>query len=219
MPKPTDETPGLPLVGFEHLAPRTVPTQKRAKETVAQILDAAAALIDEVGLEAFNTNLLAERAGIRVRTVYRYFPNKASVIAALILRFHTDAEGSMGPIRWLSDRDRDWRATVSQWIDGMLGWARQTPGALLLTGDLQGIPELLSLREYLDEAMAAELVRALQARGLSLSDRQLYAVARTFIDASDALVALAVTKRTDCTDELVDELKLMILSYFANYLD
>ena len=70
-----------------------------------------------------------------------------------------------------------------------------------------------------NEAIAAEFVRALQARGLTLSERHPYAVARTFIDASDAIVALSVTKHSDRADELIEELKLLITSYFANYLD
>lgn len=219
MPKSTDGISGLLPDGFDHLAPRAAPTQKRARETVALILDTAAALIDEVGLEAFNTNLLAERAGVRVRTVYRYFANKESVIAALILRFHTESEQAMGPVAWLGDRRRDWRATICHYIDEMLAWAGRTPGALLITGDLQGMPELLGLQEHLDEAIAADFVSAMQARGVALPERRLYAVARTFIDASDAIVALVATKHSDRADELIDELKLLITSYFANYLD
>ena len=40
-------------------------------------------VLDEVGVDGFNTNLLAERAGVRVRTVYRYFPNKGALLAAV----------------------------------------------------------------------------------------------------------------------------------------
>ena len=44
---------------------------ERAQETVDQILDNAAILLDEVGVDAFNANLLAERAEVAVRSVYR----------------------------------------------------------------------------------------------------------------------------------------------------
>jgi AcrR family transcriptional regulator len=57
--------------------------QQRAKETVDQIPDNAASLLQEVGVEEFNTNLIAERAGVAVRSVYRYYPNKLAVIVAL----------------------------------------------------------------------------------------------------------------------------------------
>jgi hypothetical protein len=101
----------------------------------------------------------------------------------------------------------------------MRTWARRTPGALLITGDLQGVPELLDLQVHLEKAVTTEMMRALKARGLTLPDQQLYAVCRAFIDATDALVALTVTKHSECADEVIDELKLMITSYFANYLD
>ena len=68
------------------LSPRVRPVQKRAKETVDQILDNAAILLDEVGVDAFNTNLLAERAEVAVRSVYRYYPNKLAVIVGLAER-------------------------------------------------------------------------------------------------------------------------------------
>ena len=40
---------------------RVPPRQKRARQTVRHILDTAAVLLDEVGVDDFNTNLLAER--------------------------------------------------------------------------------------------------------------------------------------------------------------
>lgn len=65
------------------LQPRRKPVQERAIRSRAHILHTAGNLLDEVGLDAFNTNLLAERADVRVRTVYRYFPNKWAVVAAI----------------------------------------------------------------------------------------------------------------------------------------
>ena len=59
------------------------PQQKRAIRTYEGILDAAAELLVELGLERISTNLIAERAGITVPALYRYFPNKYSVLNAL----------------------------------------------------------------------------------------------------------------------------------------
>jgi len=219
VPDPNIDPPALSLEGFEHLAPRVQPTQKRARQTLERILETAARLIDEVGIEAFNTNLLAQRAGVRIRTVYRYFPNKTAVIAALMIRFHQQSDQAMGPIQDLGDPERDWRALINHWADALLTWAARTPGALLLTGDLQGIPELLALQEHLDTAIATELVRAMQARGLSIPEEELCVICRTFIDTADALTALAVAKRSDRSAEVAEELKLVLTSYLANYLD
>ena len=58
------------------LEPRRRPTARRARRTVGRILDATAALLDEVGFDAITTNLIAERAGVNVASLYKYFPNK-----------------------------------------------------------------------------------------------------------------------------------------------
>ena len=62
---------------------RRRPVQARSAKTFDHILDTATALLEEAGWNGFNTNLLAERAGIGIQTLYRYFPNKLSVVATL----------------------------------------------------------------------------------------------------------------------------------------
>lgn len=47
------------------------------------VLDAAAQLLERDGEPGFNTNALAERAGVSIGTIYRYFPDKRAVLAAL----------------------------------------------------------------------------------------------------------------------------------------
>ena len=65
------------------LAPRKVPRQQRARETVERVLDSTAELLDEVGFDAITTNLIAEHSGTNVASLYSYFPNKFAVMAAL----------------------------------------------------------------------------------------------------------------------------------------
>lgn len=68
------------------LKPRKRPRQSRAAATVATILEGAARILEARGLEAYNTNAVAERAGVSVGSVYQYFPSKESITRALILR-------------------------------------------------------------------------------------------------------------------------------------
>ena len=69
-----------------------VPTQTRAKSTVAQILDAAEALFDDPGFDATTARALAERAGLSVGGLYEWFPNKTAVAEAVAQR-HIDTLG------------------------------------------------------------------------------------------------------------------------------
>jgi AcrR family transcriptional regulator len=70
------------------LDPRKAPRQARSQATVALILEAAVRVLGRESLEGFNTNRVAEVAGVSVGSLYQYFPNKAALVAALIDRDH-----------------------------------------------------------------------------------------------------------------------------------
>ena len=86
------------------LLEKNKPRQERAKRTYEAILVAAAELLVEVGVERISTNLIAERAGITVPALYRYFPNKYAVLNAL------------GAV--LMDRQNE---VFQQWFDAYMG--------------------------------------------------------------------------------------------------
>lgn len=73
----------------ELLHPRKQPQQARAAATVETILEAATRVLSDKSLNGFNTNRVAEVAGVSVGSVYQYFPNKAALVAALIERAQT----------------------------------------------------------------------------------------------------------------------------------
>jgi AcrR family transcriptional regulator len=68
------------------LKPRKTPNQARAKQTVAFLLEAAAQVLERDGLEGFNTNAVAERAGVSIGSLYQYFPGKDALTLALMHR-------------------------------------------------------------------------------------------------------------------------------------
>ncbi|MEP5764541.1 MAG: TetR/AcrR family transcriptional regulator [Halieaceae bacterium] len=65
------------------LLEKNKPQQQRAVKTYEAILSATGELLCEVGLERISTNNIAERAGVTVPALYRYFPNKYAVLNAL----------------------------------------------------------------------------------------------------------------------------------------
>lgn len=63
---------------------RKQPVQDRAKVTSDSILEAAEIIITKEGYEKATTNYIAERAGVSIGSLYQYFPNKDTIISALI---------------------------------------------------------------------------------------------------------------------------------------
>lgn len=64
-------------------AGRRRPRQARARETCEAIFEAAAQILEREGECAFNTNRIAERAGVSVGTIYQYFPDKEAILVAM----------------------------------------------------------------------------------------------------------------------------------------
>jgi AcrR family transcriptional regulator len=69
------------------LKTRKAPSQARSQETVGVILEASARILESDGLRGFNTNAIAAKAGVSIGSLYQYFPNKDSIVLALIGSF------------------------------------------------------------------------------------------------------------------------------------
>ena len=65
---------------------RKLPQQERSRIAVAAILEATTRILTEEGYEKANTNRIAERAGVSIGSLYQYFPNKESLITALLVQ-------------------------------------------------------------------------------------------------------------------------------------
>ena len=77
------------------LRPRKAPIQSRSQATVQAILEAAARVLARQSLPGFNTNRVAEVAGVSIGTLYQYFPNKEALIGALIEREQAALAGAV----------------------------------------------------------------------------------------------------------------------------
>jgi AcrR family transcriptional regulator len=65
---------------------RTEPIQQRSSARITLLLDAAATIISEHGIEGLTTSDVATRSESSVGVVYRYFPNIRSLLRALAAR-------------------------------------------------------------------------------------------------------------------------------------
>lgn len=77
------------------LEARKLPGQARSQETVDVILEASARILESDGVRGFNTNAIAEKAGVSIGSLYQYFPNKDSIVLALIGSFERSFHNSV----------------------------------------------------------------------------------------------------------------------------
>ncbi len=100
---------------------RNKPKQRRSRETVEAVVEAAAQVFEMHGYAAGTTNRIAARAGVSIGTLYQYFPNKESLAVALLER-HL-AEGARRLHGWVAEAVADQislRDTLARLVEGMI---------------------------------------------------------------------------------------------------
>jgi AcrR family transcriptional regulator len=75
--------------------PRRRPLARTQVEIVEAIVRAANEIIAERGLDGLTTNHVAERAGVSIGSLYRYFPGKEAIVAELDLRYRQRAAAEL----------------------------------------------------------------------------------------------------------------------------
>lgn len=124
-----DVSAGGPSITVRH-----EPVQARAAHRIEALLDAAAAVVVEHGIEHLTTALIAERAGASIGTVYRYFPDRVAVLVAL-------AERNLERLRLAIERElgaehATWGEALEAIVGAMIETFREVPSfRALRTGE------------------------------------------------------------------------------------
>lgn len=194
---------------------RNRPSQERSRRTFEKILAAAAGLLDEVGWEGFNTNLLAEKAGCRVASVYRYFPDKIAVVSVLAERVTAVWRVQLETIGDEIGKGRDLQDVWSEHLPKVVEAVQTAPGALALRKAMRVVPELRMIDDADSAVLAASLGAALSKRLPHLSPARAQAAARTLIESGAALFDHAHRAPAEEVAELLRELSAMHEAYLS----
>jgi AcrR family transcriptional regulator len=83
----------MPAPALKRFEARKTPVQRRAAVTVDAISEATIQILLKQGANRLTTTRVAERAGVSVGTLYQYYPNKQSLLFA-VLADHLDKVAS-----------------------------------------------------------------------------------------------------------------------------
>jgi AcrR family transcriptional regulator len=214
---------GKVAMSDERLKLRVEPVQMRAKGTIDLILEITAQLLEEVGNDVLTTKLIAERAGIRVRNVYRYFRNKQAVILALAQRMAREQYRFTNDFEQFANPDIEWTIAVDTAIDSFVqGFAFQS-GMHAIRKAMQSTPELREVDEQLNRDLAHKLSKALKKRGASIPQKRMHLVCLVILDVATCLLDRAGLVYAESKDisralDVVQELKEIIKSYLGPYI-
>lgn len=162
------------------------PKRADARRNERALLDAAAAIFVESGVEAPVRDIAAE-AGVGTGTIYRHFPTRADLIVA-VYRHQVEACAEAGPALLASGASP--HAALGQWIDLFVDFLTTKHGlAAALRPDSAGFDALHAY--FLDRLVpvCARLLDAAAEAGEVRSDVEAYGLMRGVgnlcIDAED----------------------------------
>jgi AcrR family transcriptional regulator len=174
------------------LSLRNEPVQARSTARLAGLLDAAAAVIDELGYERLTTAMVAERAGASIGTVYRYFPDRIAVLQALASR---NLERTLAQVTHEIDdsRHENWLDALNAGFAVLVEAFKSEPGfRSLRVGDVIDLQPNPNDRTY-NSVVADTILSTLADRfDLPVTDETRFAF-EVAIEISDALASRAFT--------------------------
>lgn len=195
---------------------RTEPTQERGAARIDALLDAAALVVDEVGLDRLTTAMVAEKASSSIGTVYRYFPDRIALLQGLrdraVLRYRHAVVEQLG-----GSKPNDWADAVAQSLEAFAGMFRSEPGFKII----RFIDETRVRNQSAEEYSAGHFARIFAAMlseeygltpGKELNFRLTIAV-----EIGLSLVERAFLNDQAGDEAIIAEAKAVVLSYLAGY--
>lgn len=182
---------------------RRRPVQARSRARFDRVLAAAATLIGQRGVGALTMTDIAEEAGMALTAVYRYFPNKHSVLRELALR--TFAHDTETLLSGEPDADATPQALITATVEEFWRRHRTEPFRVPLRAAIHADAELSALDLTESRANARAIAEALAGptgrTDLDVLERQALLV----VELVDSLMSLTSRVEPDEARALVDE--------------
>lgn len=195
---------------------RRLPVQARAKATVEKIKKSSLDLLREEGLEALNTNAIAEMAGVNISTLYAYYPDKYTILYDLFDSFEeTRSHYVLEKMQELT-REGDWEEWFFQVIDGLAEYRLKDPAGIALRRALILRPELHEL-DIESSKLTWKSLADIFINKFNIDKNIASSIAEIVIESITHMLDSAFSVSPPRIDK-VDELKVMITRYLFPYL-
>ncbi|MFO0554730.1 MAG: TetR/AcrR family transcriptional regulator [Polyangiaceae bacterium] len=219
-PRPSPRVKAKPKPKAAQPSRRRVPTQARSKERLERILDAADNLFAETGYDAATMELIAERAGTSIGSLYQFFPNKRAVFTALSQLYLERAERLFESL--LSDPalvHQSWEGLLGDIIDAFWRFHVASPGFRAVWVHSNISHEMLVASDDTNRALASRAEHVIAAFAPEVSSATRARVAALLVETVSAILFVAVRREEPDASALVAELKRMVVAYLRDVIE
>jgi AcrR family transcriptional regulator len=202
---------------------RRKPSGDRGRQRRDLILNTAADLLAEGGVEAINTNALAERANISIGSVYQYFSNKQAILTALGERYMQQLSSNTLAALKQDVSNLDFPTMIDRVIDPMISFERKHPAFRQLNAGQEGEGTLAEEAKRIDQEILATIYDLLLRVCPGLNPTQGWHTARVTKALYKGMSYLIQQEKEiqnagGNVDAMIADMKRMMVSYLENQL-
>lgn len=181
---------------------RRAPVQARSRQTVTRILDAAAAIADEQGVDAATTRAIADRAGVSYPSLYRFFADRDAILEELLERHTTELDARC------VEAEQTWEiGSVAELLDLQLdlhvAYYRRHPGSARLWMGGRTSPTVTRHVRARMRNLADRMHAKLVSTGLIPADTDPLALL-VAVEMADRILELSFRDNTDFDPQILD---------------
>jgi AcrR family transcriptional regulator len=186
------------------------PQREMGRQRVADLMEAAAAVIQERGFEAATMAEIAARADAKIGSLYRFFPSKEALGDALMQHYAEVLQAEYDAIH-----ARASAATPEELADILIDLlARCYPQMRAMTALLDSRTDWTDIRRRFRGQALSGIRTALKACAPGLDDREAGDIAAVVLNNMKTMVGMTM-KDAPTTPGAPDELRLMNRLYLA----
>lgn len=195
------------------LKPRKSPVQARSTVTIEVLHEATIQVLLKEGIVKCNTTRIAERAGVSVGSIYQYYPNRDSLLAAVLQR-HLDSVAEKIEELCLKYEKTSINTLISALVDEIILAKLSNPEESKALYAISGERGGLDLSKRMNDRMLAAVSNLLEsASDIEFDDSQI--VAEFVLGAIMGLIRRVLENQvTDKVEQVLEShLKLMVVAY------
>lgn len=198
---------------------RRQPKQQRGKQRVEKILDAAAAVFDEVGYVAATTHQIAAKAETAIGSLYQFFPDKAAIFKAMELRHIERVKAMWAQANTQKIIQLPLRKMIHALVSAVVELFEQ-PVSRVVFVQFYSSREMFQL---IDESMTQDAINfatsLFQQRNPALSQAKCSLLAEVCVHSSNAVILAALRNpNREHRQQLVEQIEELFVSYLEPYL-
>lgn len=192
---------------------RRAPSQARGQQRIETILDAAEAVLADVGYEAATTNAIAARAQTSIGSLYQFFPNKEAILHALGLRYLERMRETFSPLLSAPAAALPLVEHLERILDALDRCQQASPAFKVLFCSPLLTPDLAAADSALHDGFVSGLDIVFAARRPDLDPARRQMLARIAVQTVEGLMPLLADSHGTARALVLGEIKAMLTAY------